>query len=73
VAGIGRMSYGKFLAFDIIGGLCWVSIFVFGGYFFGNIPFVKKNFTIVILAIILISMLPGVFEYVRHRRKSRRS
>jgi membrane-associated protein len=70
VAGIGRMSYGRFLSFNVIGGIGWVAIFVFGGYLFGNIPFVRKNFSLVIVAIILVSLLPGVVEYLRHRKRS---
>jgi len=71
VAGIGRMSYWKFISYNVIGGVGWVAIFSFGGYFFGNIPFVKKNFTFVILAIIIISLIPAIVEYFRHRRKNR--
>ena len=67
VAGIGRMPYGVFLTFSIIGTTCWISVFVFGGYFFGNIPIVKKNFTAVILGIIFVSIMPGVLEFIRHR------
>jgi len=73
VAGIGRMSYGKFLLFDVLGGFFWVSFFVWGGYFFGNIPFMKRNFTLVILAIIMISLLPAAVEFLRHRRRKRRA
>jgi len=69
VAGIGRMTYGKFLSYNVVGGIGWVAIFSFGGYFFGNIPFVKKNFTIVIIAIVLISLVPAVVEFLRHRKK----
>ncbi len=68
VAGIGRMSYGRFISYNIIGGVVWVALFVFGGYFFGNLPFVKKNFSLVIIAIIFLSVLPGVFEYLRQRK-----
>jgi membrane-associated protein len=71
VAGIGKMSYGKFISYNIIGGVSWVAIFVFGGYFFGNIPVVKKNFTVVIFMIILISLLPGIIEFLRHRTRKR--
>jgi membrane-associated protein len=71
VAGIGRMSYWKFISYNVIGGIGWVAIFVFGGYFFGNIPFVRKNFSFVIIAIIIISVLPAVYEVLRHRREAR--
>ena len=70
VAGIGRMSYGTFLSYNVIGGIGWVAIFVFGGYLFGNIPFVKKNFSLVIIAIILVSLLPGIVEFLRHRKRA---
>jgi len=69
VAGIGKMTYGKFLSYNVIGGVGWVSVFTFGGYFFGNIPFVKKNFSIVIIAIIVISLIPAVLEFLKHRKK----
>jgi membrane-associated protein len=69
VAGIGRMSYLKFISYNVIGGVGWVAIFTFGGYFFGNIPFVKNNFSIVIIAIILISLVPAVVEFLKHRKK----
>lgn len=70
VAGIGSMSYGRFLSYNIIGGTLWVAICVFAGYFFGNIPIVKQNFSIVILAIIFISIMPGVIEFLRHRYRA---
>ena len=69
VAGIGTMSYGKFIAYNVIGGILWVALFLLGGYYFGNLPFVKSNFSLVILAIIIISVLPGVIEFLRHRKK----
>jgi membrane-associated protein len=72
VAGIGRMSYWRFIAYNVCGGIAWVAIFVFGGYFFGNLPVVRRNFTVVIIAIIFISVLPGVIEYLRQRRKAKR-
>lgn len=67
VAGIGRMRYGKFFLYNVVGGVAWVVSFVYGGYSFGNIPVVKRNFTLVILAIIIISIMPSVMEYLRHR------
>jgi len=73
VAGIGRMSYGKFLSYNVIGGVAWVALFSFGGYFFGNIPFVRKNFSLVIIAIILISLMPILWEFLRHRKQKRKS
>jgi membrane-associated protein len=68
VAGIGRMTYGKFLSYNVIGGVLWVALFSFGGYFFGNLPFVKKNFSLVIFAIIFVSLLPMVYEILKHRK-----
>ncbi len=73
VAGIGRMSYGKFLSYNVVGGVAWTALFSFGGYFFGNIPFVKKNFTLVIIAIILISLVPILWEFLRHQKQKRKS
>jgi membrane-associated protein len=69
VAGIGRMTYFRFLSYNVIGGVAWIALFIFGGYFFGNIAIVKENFTFVILAIIFISILPGMIEYARQRSK----
>jgi len=69
VAGIGRMTYGKFIVYNVVGGVGWVALFVFGGYFFGNIPFIQKRFSLVIIAIILISLVPAVVEFLKHRRK----
>lgn len=72
VAGIGRMSYGRFLSYNIVGGLGWVALFTFGGYFFGNIPFVRRNFSLVVIAIILISLVPAVWEILKHRREAKK-
>ena len=73
VAGIGRMSYVRFLAFNVIGGVGWVVLFIGAGYWFGNIPFVKNNFSIAIMAIIAISVVPIAVEYLRHRKKKTKS
>jgi membrane-associated protein len=70
VAGLGRMNYLKFVAFSIAGALLWVTSFLLGGYFFGNIPFVKHNFTLTVMVIIAISLMPGLIEYILHRRLS---
>lgn len=67
VAGIGRMSYGYFLSYNVIGGILWTGLFLWGGYFFGGLPIVKNNFSIVIIAIILISLIPVFYEYLRSR------
>ena len=67
VAGASRMNYPKFLLYNVIGGFLWVSIFVFMGYFFGNIPFVKKNFELVVIAIIVLSVVPAIIEFWKHR------
>ncbi len=69
VAGIGSMTYPKFVAYNIIGGLLWVAICLFAGYFFGQLPLVKKNFSLVVVGIVFVSILPGLVEYVRHRRQ----
>jgi membrane-associated protein len=69
VAGIGRMSYGKFIAYNVIGGIGWVVLLTGAGYFFGNIPIVRKNFSLAILAIIALSTVPIVTEFLRHRKK----
>ena len=67
VAGIGSMTYWRFIAYNVIGGVAWVAICVFSGYKFGNLEVVRKNFSLVIVAIVLISVLPMLIEYVRHR------
>lgn len=72
VAGIGKMSYGKFLLYNVVGGILWIALFTYAGFFFGEIPVVKRNFTLVIFAIIIISVLPAVFEVLRARRGQRK-
>ena len=69
VAGMGNMTYWRFLSYNIIGGIAWVAIFILGGYFFGNIPVVRNNFTLVIFAIIFISILPGIVSFLASKRK----
>lgn len=70
VAGIGKMSYGYFATYNVVGGISWVFIFTLLGYFFGNIPFVKHNFELVIIVIILISVVPMFVEWWKHRREA---
>ena len=69
LAGVGKMTYPRFAAYNVLGAVLWVAIFVWGGYLFGNIELVKKNFTLVILAIIAVSLMPGMLEWLRHRRE----
>lgn len=68
VAGVGRMYYPRFLAYNVAGGIFWVALFVYGGYFFGGIPFVQENFETVILVIIALSLVPPIWEWWRGRR-----
>ena len=68
VAGIGRMDYRHFLSYNVIGAVLWVAGFSYAGYFFGNLPFVRKNLEYLIFGIIIVSMLPGIIEVIRHRR-----
>lgn len=72
VAGVSRMDYGKFFSYNVIGGIIWVTIATFAGYFFGNIKFVRENFSLVIIGVILISIVPIIFEYAKHRLNSNR-
>lgn len=73
VAGVGTMSYGRFTSFNIIGGILWVVSFCLAGYLFGNIPVVKSNFTIVIFAIILISVLPIVYAFIQNHLQKKKT
>jgi membrane-associated protein len=70
VAGVGEMTYLHFITYNVVGGIAWVLLFTLGGYFFGNLPAVQDNFTLVILAIIFISVLPGIIEFLRARSRS---
>jgi len=72
VAGIGAMRYLRFLAYDVVGGILWVGVCVLAGFFFGNLPFVKQNFSLVIVAIVLISVMPALVEYLRQRALAKR-
>ena len=69
VAGIGKMKYPTFLTYNIIGGIAWVTLFVWGGYFFGNLPLIKEHFSLMIIAIIILSIVPLVTEVARNSRK----
>lgn len=68
VAGVGQMHYRRFVLYNVLGGILWVTLFTLGGYYFGNLPVVKENFELVILAIIGLSLLPPVIEYLKHRK-----
>jgi membrane-associated protein len=70
VAGVGRMRYARFAAYNVVGGVGWILALVLGGYAFGNIPAVRNNFSLVIFAIVGLSILPGAIEYFRQRRRS---
>jgi len=71
IAGVGSMTYPRFMAYNVIGGFIWIYFFIYAGFLFGNQPFVQKNFKLVILAIIILSVLPIVVEFFREWRKSR--
>lgn len=72
IAGVGTMKYSKFLSYNLIGGLLWVSLFLVAGFIFGNIPAVKSNFTFVIFGIILVSFLPPAYEFIKQRFLTRK-
>lgn len=69
VAGIGRMSYGYFFSYNVFGGIAWVGLFTAAGYWFGNIPMIREHFSLVVLAIILVSVVPMAVEAIRARRR----
>jgi len=71
VAGVGAMTYPRFFAYNVIGGILWVASFSYAGYFFGNLPVVKQNLSLLILAIVVLSILPGVIAYLRRRMTSK--
>lgn len=68
VAGIGNMHYGRFIFYNVSGGIAWIALFATAGYYFGNMQLVRENFTLVILAIIFVSILPGIIEFLRQHR-----
>jgi membrane-associated protein len=70
VCGIGRLTYGRFLGFSLIGASLWVGLLIPAGYFFGNLPLVRSNLSVMILGIVFISLLPGLVEFVKHRRRA---
>lgn len=72
VAGMGKMNYSHFFTYNVIGGVAWVAIFMYAGYFFGELEFVKKNLSLLIILIIFVSLLPGIVEILRHRVQSKR-
>ncbi len=69
VAGVGKMRYGYFISYNVFGGILWTALFIFAGYFFGNVQFVRDNFSLVVIAIVLISVVPAVVEFIRNRKK----
>jgi membrane-associated protein len=69
VAGVGKMTYSRFMTFNVAGAILWIGLLVPAGYFFGNLEIVKKNFSLVVLMIIVLSILPAVFEYWRERNR----
>jgi membrane-associated protein len=73
VAGVGQMEYRRFLLFNVSGAILWVVSLAYAGYFFGNLPFVKDNLTAIIVGIIVVSIMPGIFEWWRHRKAPART
>lgn len=68
VAGVGNMDYGKFITYNVVGGIIWVVLFTLAGYFFGNLPFIQEHFHYAIFAIIFLSLVPMVYEYIQNKR-----
>jgi len=72
VAGVGRMTYGHFISYNVVGGILWPALFLFGGYYFGNIPFIKEHFSLVVIAIVIISLIPAVVEALKSRKPTKK-
>lgn len=70
VAGVGIMQYSRFIVYNVVGGVVWVTLFTLGGYLFGNLPVIRENFSLVVLAIIAVSMIPLVTEWLKSRRRA---
>ena len=73
VAGVGHMTYSKFMSYNVLGALLWIFLLTLAGFFFGNLKIVKENFSLVILMIIFLSILPGIIEYIRERSRLRKA
>ncbi len=73
VAGIGKMSYKEFMTYNLVGGFAWVTLFTFAGYFFGNLPAIKENFTYVIFGIIILSVMPPIYEYIVTKKEAKKN
>ena len=71
MAGVGRMRYSYFISYNLVGGFLWVTLFLFGGYFFGSLEFVAKRFSLVIIVIVLISLVPAIIEYIKARKEKK--
>jgi len=71
VAGVGKMRYGHFITYNVVGGIVWTAAFIFLGYFFGTMPIVEKNFSLVVIAIVFISVIPAVVEAVKARKEKK--
>lgn len=71
VAGIGKMNYLRFISYNVFGGILWVLLFVYAGFFFGNLPMVKRNFSLIVIAIIIISVIPVFIEFIRHWKEKK--
>ncbi|OGM24405.1 hypothetical protein A2715_00540 [Candidatus Woesebacteria bacterium RIFCSPHIGHO2_01_FULL_39_32] len=73
VAGIGKMHYGYFISYNVLGGIAWILLFTLAGYFFGNIPAVQHNFTLVIFAIVILSILPMIYHYIQDKKAKKKA